>query len=94
VRHVLNLDMHGGGKIAHADDTAAATNTRDNIWIRRRLMYSYNPYGPGGSQPSHRRNVGYGLWARGCFVTRKNFAGDPTDGEYDEARTRATGALP
>ena len=92
--HVLNLDFHGGGKIGHADDTAATTHSRDNIWIRRRLLYSYNPYGPLAGTPARRINVGYGSYARGALLAMKDLAGDPTDGEYRESRNRATSALP
>ncbi len=93
--HVLNLDFHGGGNIGHADDTSAGENSRDNIWIRQRLMYSYNPYGSAGDgTPGRRVNVGYGNYARGSLITTKQLAGDPTDGEYAEARNRAVSALP
>jgi len=93
--HVLNLDFHGGGNIGHADDTSTSEHSRDNIWIRRRLMYSYNPYGStGDGTPARRVNVGYGNYVRGSLITQKHLAGDPTDGEYAEARTHATSALP
>jgi hypothetical protein len=92
--HVLNLDFHGGGNIGHADDTSAGDHTRDNIWIRRRLLYSYNPYGPLNTTPGRRINVGYGSWVRGSMIAVKNLAGDPTDNEYSEARSRAVSALP
>lgn len=93
--HVLNLDFHGGGNIGHADDTSTREHDRDNVWIRRRLMYSYNPYGEtGDGTPGRWVNVGYGNYIRGSLITQKKLTGDPTDGEYDEARTRATSALP
>lgn len=92
--HVLNLDFHGGGSIGHADDTAASEHSRDNLWIRRRLLYSFNPTGPVAGTPARRANVGYGNHARGALLAIKNLPGDPTDGEYAEARTRAVSALP
>ena len=92
--HVLNLDFHGGGNIGHSDDTAATEHSRDNIWARRRLMYSYNPHGTTAGTPARRINVGYGRYVRGALLSIKNLAGDPTDGEYAEARNRATSALP
>ncbi len=92
--HVLNLDMQGGENIGHSDDTPAAANARDNIWVRRRLMYSYNPTGPYPGTPGHWVNVGYGTHARGALLAVKNLRGDPTDGEYAEARNRVIGPLP
>jgi hypothetical protein len=92
--HVLNLDFHGGGKIGHSDDTATTEHSRSHIWARRRLMYSYNPYGPLAGLPARRVDVGYGNYVRGSLLTAKNLTGDPTDNEYSEARTRATSALP
>lgn len=89
--HVLNLDFHGGANIGHADDTSTAKHARDNIWIRRRLMFSYRHP---SAAPGRRRDVGYGPQLTGAFIATKNMAGDPTDSEYAEIRTRATSALP
>jgi len=92
--HVLNLDFHGGGQVAHADDSASTKHFRSDIWTRRRLMYSYNPYGLQAGEPAHRENVGYGASARGCLIAVKGLPNDDSDDELAEARKRAKGPKP
>jgi hypothetical protein len=54
-------------------------------------MFSYRHP---SAAPGRRRDVGYGPQLTGAFIATKNMAGDPTDSEYAEIRTRATSALP
>ncbi len=92
--HVLNLDFHGGGVVAHADDRATTNHFRQDIWTRRRLMHSYNPHPVETGEPAYRGNVGYGSDLRGCLITLKDLPNEDTDGEVAEARKRARGPIP
>lgn len=81
--HFLDLDDH-------ADEDPSASNLRSDIWSRRRLMHSFNPYGfTGDGTPTRQVDVGYGSYRRGAMLTMKDLSNDRTDGECTKARTRA-----
>lgn len=92
--HVLNLDFHGRGVVAHADDNSTTRHFRQDIYTRRRLMHSYNPHPPDVDEPAYRGNVDYGNDLRGCLLTLKGLPNDDTDGEVAESRRRARGPIP
>jgi hypothetical protein len=71
----------------HANENAARTSVREDIWVRRRVMSAPNPYDP--SVPAFRNNVGYGAQTRGAQISIKDLAGDPWDGEENRARVRS-----
>lgn len=72
----------------HAQENAAGGRARADIWARRRLLWSPNPWNP---EPlAHRNDVGYGNVTRGALITVKNIApADPHDGELIRARRRS-----
>jgi len=71
---------------AHADESAARTHIRDDIWSERRLMF-----GPAdmNSDPAYRLDVGYGNNKTGNLITVKHLDADPNDGEVARNRRRA-----
>jgi hypothetical protein len=72
----------------HAQENAAGAGARGDIWARRRLMWSPNPWNP--EALAHRNDVGYGNVTRGALITVKNIApADPYDGELIRARRRS-----
>jgi hypothetical protein len=71
----------------HSTENAARVSVRQDIWARRRLLSTPNPYPV--SVPAFRNDVGYGAQTRGAQISIKDLAGDPWDGEENRARTRA-----
>jgi hypothetical protein len=63
-------------------------DTRDqNMWMARRLMFSYWP----ANAPPYRNNVGYGAGQYGALISVKKLAGiySDYDGELDRSRRHA-----
>jgi hypothetical protein len=72
----------------HAHEDAARTvNIRKDIWVRRRLMWTPNPFPV--TNPAFRNDIGYGAQTRGAQISIKDLAGDPWDGEQNRARVRS-----
>jgi hypothetical protein len=71
----------------HAHENAARQVVRTDIWARRRLLWTPNPYP--NANPAHRNDVGYGAQTRGALISVKDLAGDPFDGETNRARRRS-----
>ena len=71
----------------HAHENAARQGVRTDIWARRRLLWTPNPYP--AANPAHRNDVGYGAQTRGALISVKDLAGDPWDGETNRARRRS-----
>jgi hypothetical protein len=89
--HVLNLVPSSSNNVAHADDSPDDSHKRDDMWSKRRLMYSYNPYLPAKIWHT---DVGCGANQRGALITIKNLPNDGTDRECGEARLRGSPRLP
>lgn len=70
----------------HADENAAGTHFRDDIWSERRLMFG--PASP-NANPAHRSDVGYGNNNTGNLLTVKDYGADPNDGEIARNRRRS-----
>jgi hypothetical protein len=70
----------------HADEDAARTHVRDDIFSERRLMW-----GPAdlNTNPGYRRDVGYGNNRSGNLLTVKDLGADPNDGELARNRRRS-----
>ncbi len=73
----------------HAQQAVAGGAARQDMWTRRRLMWTPSPYAATGI--AHRDEVGYGARTRGAFITVKDLpAGvDTTDRETARARRRS-----
>ncbi|HBY58179.1 MAG TPA: hypothetical protein DEH78_00045, partial [Solibacterales bacterium] len=71
----------------HSWEDAAQARTRSDIWARRRLLWSPDPWDP--DPIPHRDEVGYGNTRRGALITVKDIAGDPWDGELGRSRRRS-----
>ncbi|MDX2150491.1 MAG: hypothetical protein SFV54_07140 [Bryobacteraceae bacterium] len=71
----------------HSWEDAAQARNRADIWARRRLLWSPDPWDP--EALAHRNDVGYGNTRRGALITVKEMAGDPWDGELARARRRS-----
>jgi len=83
--HFLDLDDHS--------DELGGGNFRFDIWVRRCLMFRFNPYGDvttaAPPEPAFRNEVGYGTSLRGALITVKDRVGDTRDGELARARRRS-----
>jgi hypothetical protein len=71
----------------HAPENAARQNVRQDIWARRRLLWTPNPFP--NATPAYRNDIGYGPQTRGAQISIKDLPGDPWDGEQNRARVRA-----
>lgn len=73
----------------HAQDRVAPGAAHQDMWARRRIMWSPSPFTATGI--AHRDNLGYGANIRGAFLTVKNLPAttDHTDGETERARRRS-----
>jgi hypothetical protein len=73
----------------HAQQALAPGAAHQDIWARRRLMWTPSPWNP--SAIAHQNNVGYGANTRGALMTVKEHPAtvDVTDNELARARRRA-----
>lgn len=74
---------------AHGQDAVAPGAAHQDMWARRRLMWTPSPYTATGI--AHRDDVGYGPTTRGALITVKDLpaAVSGTDGETPRARRRS-----
>jgi hypothetical protein len=77
--HYLDSDVH-------ADENAARTRVRVDIWSERRLMFANTNL---ATILGYRQDVGYGNLLPGNLLTVKDLAADPNDGEIARNRRRS-----
>jgi len=73
----------------HAQQAIAPGAAHEDIWARRRLMWTPNPWN--ASAVAHQNDVGYGALTRGALISVKDLPAtvDQTDGELARARRRS-----
>jgi len=76
--------------LPHTDEDPIGTNSREDMWVCRELMFSFRPY---AASVGYREEVGYGHQQRGALITMRNRPQFNRDAEWFDARTRARNAF-